>query len=101
MCLCRDWFTTYESININSVLMGNDMTCEIIRIGAINIKMYNGIVRTLSNLRHIPSLKKTLISLGTLNSFNYQYTAEGEVIRVYMGSLFIMQGNKIDGMYFL
>jgi hypothetical protein len=97
----RDWFTTYDSVNGGSVLMGNNFACKIVGIGTIRIRMHDGIVRTLTNVRHIPDLKKNLISLGTLDSLGYNYTGEGGVIRVSKGSLVIMKGNKDDGLYFL
>jgi hypothetical protein len=46
-------------------------------------------------------LKNILISLGTLNSLEYKYFDRGRVIRVNKGSLVVMKGNKIDGLYFL
>jgi hypothetical protein len=46
--------------------MGNDATCTIIGMGTIKIKMSNGVVRTLEEVRHIPDMRKNLISLGTL-----------------------------------
>jgi hypothetical protein len=91
-----DWFTTYELVNGGSVLNGNDVAYKIVAIGTIKIKMYNGIVRTLKNVRHIPDLKKNLISLGTLDSLGYKYSGEGS-----KGSLVIMKGNKVDDLYFL
>jgi hypothetical protein len=94
----RDWFTTYDSINGGSVLMGNNVACKIVGIVTIRIRMHDGIVRTLTNVRHIPDLKKNLISLGTLDSLGYKYTGEGGVIRVSKGSLVIMKGNKVDGL---
>jgi hypothetical protein len=49
--------------------MGNDATCTIIGIKTIKIKMFDGVVRTLGEVRHVPDVKKNLISLGTLNYF--------------------------------
>ena len=49
--------------------MGNDATCIIIGIETIKIKMFDGVVRTLGEVRHVPDVKKNLISLGTLNYF--------------------------------
>jgi hypothetical protein len=46
----RDWFTTYESVNGGSVLMGNDVIYKIVGIGTIRMKMHDGIVRTLTNV---------------------------------------------------
>jgi hypothetical protein len=64
----RDWFTTYELVDDGSVLMGNDVACKIVGMGTIRIRMHDGIMRTLKNVRHILELKKNLISLCTLDS---------------------------------
>ena len=56
--------------------MGNNMPCKTI---GIKIRIYDGIVRTLSNVRHVLDLKKNLISLGTLDSNGYKFSAEGGV----------------------
>ncbi|KAL0318292.1 UNVERIFIED_CONTAM: Retrovirus-related Pol polyprotein from transposon TNT 1-94 [Sesamum angustifolium] len=67
----REWFTPYRSGNSGSVYLGDDRCCNIISVGDVRIKMYDGTIRTLYDVRHIPDLKKNLISLGTLhkNSF--------------------------------
>jgi len=36
-----------------------------------------------------------------LNSLEYKYSGEGGVIRVSKGSLVVMKGNKVDGLYYL
>jgi hypothetical protein len=48
--------------------MGNDMACKIVGIRTIKIKMHDGIVRTLTEVRHVPGLKKNLISTGALDT---------------------------------
>ena len=52
------------------VQMGNDATCPIIGIffffrvkqllgfGTMKIKMFDGVVRVFSNVRHVPNLRK-------------------------------------------
>jgi hypothetical protein len=97
----RDWFTTYESINGGSVFMGNNIACKIVGIVAVRIRMHDGTIKTLKNVRHVPDLKRNLISLGTLDSLGCKYSGRGGVIRVNEGSLVVMEGNKIDGLYFL
>ena len=56
------------------VLMGNSMSCKDVGIGTIRIKMFDGIIRTLSHVRHVPNLKKNLISLSTIDSQGYKYS---------------------------
>jgi hypothetical protein len=54
----KNWFDTYRSINCGSIRMGNDVTCTIIRMRTIKIKMSDGVVRTLIDVKHIPNMKK-------------------------------------------
>ena len=58
----RDWFDTYRSVNSGIVTMGNGAHCKITGIGNIRIKMFDGVVRTLCDVRHVPEVKKNLIS---------------------------------------
>ncbi|KAE8715745.1 hypothetical protein F3Y22_tig00110160pilonHSYRG00324 [Hibiscus syriacus] len=57
----REWFSTYMSVESGSVYLGDDRCCNIVSIGDVRIKMYDGSVRTLCGVRHIPDLKKNLI----------------------------------------
>ncbi|KAF3634914.1 putative vacuolar-processing enzyme-like [Capsicum annuum] len=50
-------------------------------IGTIRINMFNGVVRTLGDVRYVPDLKRHLISLSTLDSNGYKYTGEGGVLK--------------------
>jgi len=50
MCPHRDWFTTSESVVYDVVLMGNDSQCKAMGNGTIQIKMHEGMIRTLTNM---------------------------------------------------
>jgi len=65
------------AIDGGNVLIGNNMPYKTIGIGSIKIKMHDGIIRMLSNIQHVPDLKKNLNFLGTLDSNGYKFTAEG------------------------
>ncbi|KAK3009920.1 hypothetical protein RJ639_011490 [Escallonia herrerae] len=82
-----------------TVLMGNDAVCEVMRIGTIKIKMFDGIVRTLGDVRYIPELKKNLISLGTLDSIDCSISIKGGVMKVSKGAMVIMKGQKTRNLY--
>ncbi|KAJ4972452.1 hypothetical protein NE237_005626 [Protea cynaroides] len=101
MCPNRDWFTTYKAIEGASVLMGNNAVCKIVGIGTIRIKCHDEIVRTLTDVRHIPDLKKNLISLSTLDSIGCSYTGGGGALKVSKGLLVVMKGNNVNNIYVL
>ncbi|KAG8478549.1 hypothetical protein CXB51_028301 [Gossypium anomalum] len=90
----RDWFTTYETVSEGVVLMGNNASCKIAGVGTIKVKMFDGVVRTLSDVRYVPELKRNLISLSTLDSKGYRYTAKSGVLKISKGSLVVMKGQR-------
>ena len=70
--------------------MGNNATCKISGVRSIQIKMFDGMVRTLSDVRHVAWLKKNLISLGTLDKNGCRIACQGGVLKVIRGSLVVM-----------
>ena len=72
--------------------MGNDATCTIIGMGTIKTKMSDGVVKTLEEIRHIPDMRKNLISLETLDSKNYSYKSENGIVKISKGVMVVMIG---------
>jgi hypothetical protein len=71
MCLHRHWFVAYQSIYDGMVYMGNDISCKVVGIGSIRIKMFDGTFKILTDMRHLPKLRKNLISLEVLDTGGY------------------------------
>ena len=101
MCPSRDAFSTYESLNSGSVLLGNNVECKAIGKGSIQIKVHDGKVQTLTDVHHILELKKSLISLGVLDSAGYQFAAQGGVMEVSKDSQIMMIGKNVNNLYIL
>ena len=72
--------------------MGNNTTCKVVSFGTVKMKMSYGMVRTVTDVRYVPGLKKNLISLGTLDKIGCRITCEGGVMKVARGSLVVMKG---------
>ena len=77
------------------------MSSKVISIRTLQIKMHDEVVRTLTDVQHIPDLKKNLISLGVLNSQGCKYSAQGGVLTVSKGALIVIKGRLINGLYLL
>jgi len=59
-------------------------------------------VRTLKEVQHVPSMSRNLISLSTLDTKGYKYSAGDGVIKVTKGSLVVMKGDlKSANLYVL
>lgn len=93
----KDWFNTYRLVNSNSVLIDNNASYRVIMIEDVRIKMVNGAVRTLGDIRYIPYLKKNLISLGMLNSSNCCYKSTSRVMKVGKDALTGMKRHILAG----
>ncbi|KAH9678410.1 hypothetical protein KPL71_025698 [Citrus sinensis] len=97
----RNYFTTYQSCDGGMVLMGNNSVCKVVEIGTVSLKMYDGMVRELTQVRHVPEFKKNLISIGMLDQTGCVIKAENGTLKVTRGSIVIMKGTKQNGLYVL
>ena len=75
--------------------MDNDAACNAIGMRTIRIRMADGVVRTLGGVRHVPALKKNLISLGTLESKGCSFSAKDGVLKVSKGVLVLVNGTRV------
>ncbi|XP_070035442.1 uncharacterized protein [Nicotiana tomentosiformis] len=81
------------------VQLDNNVTCNVISKGTIRIRMHNGVVRTLTDVRYIPELK--ICSLGTLESLECKFIGECGVLKHFQGALVIMKAHKSGSLYTL
>jgi hypothetical protein len=95
----RNWFISYQSVDKGVVFMGNGIPCKIVGVGSIRIRMFEGIVRELTDVRYVLELKSNLISLGVLDSCGYKYTGQGGALTLSKGSLVVMKEKKVDNLY--
>lgn len=59
------------------------------------------LVRTLKDVRYVPSLKRNLISLGTLHASGFSFKVEDGRIKVLQGALVVRRGIRKNGLYML
>ena len=59
--------------------------------------MFDGVIRTLCDVRHVLSLRKNLISLGTPDENGFKYKYVNGVMKVSKGVLTIIKGQKVVG----
>ena len=87
----KEWFSINETVSKGIVLMGKDASFKIAVVGTIRIKMYDGTVRMLEDVKHALDVKMNLISLSTLNSKGYKYTGAGRALNVSKGALALLK----------
>ena len=75
--------------------MGDDHALEIAGIGTIKIKMFDGTICTIREVRHVNGLKKNLLSLRLMDSHEYKTHVENEIMKIVKGVLVLMKAEKI------
>lgn len=81
------------------MVMVNNAPCKIIGIRNIRIKIFDVTTKTLNEVRCVPNLKRNLISLNTLDSKEYMYNGECEVLKVSKVAHVVLQGQKMSQLY--
>ena len=71
--------------------MGDYHALEIVGIGTIKIKMFNGTIRTIGEVRHVNGLKKNLLSLGQMDSHGYKTHVDNGIMKIVKGALVLMK----------
>ncbi|GAV74297.1 hypothetical protein CFOL_v3_17777 [Cephalotus follicularis] len=99
MCAINEQFSTYQVCDGDTINMTNNTECNVTGIRLVQICMFDGAVKTLADVRHVPNLRKNLISLGTLDLRWCKITIEGGVMRVTKGALVKLQGMMIGKLY--
>ena len=60
--------------------MSNDSCSKVIGVGTIKVRMFDNIVRPLIGVKHIPKLKRSLISLGAFDILIYDFLCKKMVL---------------------
>lgn len=97
----RDWFQDFRDGQYETVFMGNKNTCRVLGIGNITLRLDDGKLIVLSNVRSIIKLKRNLISLGTLDESGCSYKAKSGCINVFKNNHIVLRGLKKNGLYLL
>ncbi|KAG8480246.1 hypothetical protein CXB51_024797 [Gossypium anomalum] len=96
-----EWFSTYGSVEGGVVYMGNDSSSKVIGIGTVKIRIHDGMIRTLSDVRYVPDLQKNLISLSILDLKGCRINIESSGIKVSRGALILLKGKRTCSFYIL
>ena len=81
--------------------MGNDISCKVVGIGSILIKMFDGSIKILNDVRHVPELRNNLIPLGVLDTRGYKSIFQGGVMKIYKVILLVMKAKKVKNLFLL
>jgi len=70
-------------------------------LGTIQIKMFDGMVQELKEVRYIPQLKRNLISVGALETLGLEVLIKDGVLKMTKGSMVVLKGVRWNNLYYL
>jgi hypothetical protein len=90
----REWLTSYESGDFVLAYLGDDTGYRA--IGVAEIKMRAGVEHVLQGVRHVPGLRRNLISLGALYVDGMLFRAEPDLktMKIMKGDKTVMIGER-------
>jgi hypothetical protein len=95
----RKHFMDYVQGDFGQVHLGDDVPCKIVGMGKVKVKKRNGNQWLLKEVRHIPYLRKNLISIGKLASEVCISIFTDNLCKVTKVSLEIEKGEKVGTLY--
>lgn len=101
MCLNKDFLQTFESIDTEKVLLGNNLAYKVVGIGTISLKMFDSVTKDLNQVRYVPELKSNLISLGMIGHLGYIIKVGNGKLRGINKGAVIIKGARRNGLYIL
>ena len=81
--------------------MRDDHALEIVGIGTIKIKIFDGTICTIGEVRHVNGLKKNLLSLGEMDNYGYKTHVENEIMKIVKDALVLMKAEEIGANLFI
>jgi hypothetical protein len=97
----QDWFYTYELISRGSMFMNNDHALKIVGIGTIKLKIYDGSIHTILEVRRVKGLKKNILSVGQFDNLGCKIHLDNGIIKIVRGVLVVLNARKIIANFFM
>ncbi|KAK8934286.1 hypothetical protein KSP39_PZI015019 [Platanthera zijinensis] len=101
ICPFREWFSSYKTLDGGVVTVGNNQACRTVGVGSIFIKMHDDTVREVTEVRHVPEIRKNLLSVGVLEAKGYKVVIYEGILRISKGALVFMRGERHHNLYYL
>ena len=96
---CQEIMENYVSGDFGKVHLADDETLKIVGKGDIILKLPNQTTWKLQGVRHVPGLRRNLISVGQLDGEGYCTTFSGHEWKITKGALVIARGKKTGTLY--
>lgn len=79
------------------MMMRNNVVYEVVGIGNVRLKIHDEFVIELRQVRHVPDLKRNLISLSMMDQIGCIVRVQNGILSVIKGSQVLLRGTRKNG----
>ena len=100
--VCNDtsFFNTYEPVDDGTVLyMGYSSIATIKGKGTVDLEFTSRKIVSLTNVCHVPKVRKNLVSGSLLNKHGFKLVFESDKFIISKGGIFVGKGYLYQGMF--
>ena len=93
MHICRNracFDTLQEEEEFDYIHTASKQKLKIEGVGRVRLKLHNGVVKTLADVKFVPTTKANIISLGELTSRGYKYVGDEDFCKVFRGDSLVL-----------
>ena len=90
MCNSKKFFTEYDSVEDGTVLyMKNSSTAAVKGKGKVDLEFTSGKTLTLTDVYHVPEVRKNLVSGSLLNKHGFKLVFESDKVILSKSGTFV------------
>uniref|UniRef100_A0A2N9G6Q3 CCHC-type domain-containing protein n=1 Tax=Fagus sylvatica TaxID=28930 RepID=A0A2N9G6Q3_FAGSY len=95
----REIIQNYVAGDFGKVYLADDEALDVVGMGDVRITLPNGSVWLLQKVRHVPELKRNLISVGQLDTEGHAILFVGGTWKITKGAMVVARGKKTGTLY--
>jgi len=81
--------------------MGYNRLYNMEGIGTVQIKMFDGMVQKLKEVKYVPQFKRNLIAVGALEALGHGVSIRDGILKMTKGSMVVLKGVLRNNLYYL
>jgi hypothetical protein len=81
------------------VTLADGSILSVVRVGTVKFWMWDGMIRMVIDIRYVPGVRRSLVSLCELDSRRYEIRIRGGSIEAFRDDMIVIRDTRRGGLY--
>jgi hypothetical protein len=81
------------------VTLADGSTLSVIRVDAVRFRMWDDMIRTVTDVRYVLGVRRSLVLLSELDSREYELLIHGVSMDVLCGNIVVIRGTRRNDLF--